>query len=221
MGFGISEAPSLELTINPPWWRTSWAYVLYLLLVGGAIFTIDRVQRQRVIGKERERSRIREMQLQAQAAEAQATALRVENERQTRELEEARDLQLSMLPKKMPEHPKVSIAASMKTATEVGGDYYDFYVDEENMLTVAIGDATGHGANAGTMVTATKALFNVLARDQDPSLMLKRSSNALRRMGFRKLFMAMALIRIKGETLELAGAGMPPAILYRAANRRM
>ena len=51
----------------------------------------------------------------------------------------------------------------MKPATEVGGDYYDFHVGEDGTLTVAVGDATGHGLKAGTMVTATKSLFNNLA----------------------------------------------------------
>ena len=193
-GVWNNSGTALALTINPPWWRTYWAYFFYFLSLAAVIAVIDRVQRHRVIGKERERSRIREMQLQAKAAEAQATALRVENERQTRELEEARHLQLSMLPKAMPMHPLVDIAASMQTATEVGGDYYDFYEDDEGVLTIAIGDATGHGANAGTMVTATKALFNVLAHEPDPAKMLGRASFALRRMGFKKLFMAMALL---------------------------
>ena len=50
-----------------------------------------------------------------------------------------------MLPERVPEHPAVEIAAYMKPATEVGGDYYDFDLDEEGTLTFAIGDATGHG----------------------------------------------------------------------------
>ncbi len=221
-GVWNEQGASIALTINPPWWRTNWAYMLYVLSMIAAVFVVDRVQRDRVISKERERSRIREMELQAQAAEAQATALRIENERQTRELEEARHLQLSMLPESMPQHPTVELAASMKTATEVGGDYYDFFLDEDSgQLTIAIGDATGHGANAGTMVTATKALFNVLARESDPVYMLDASSQALRRMGFRKLFMALALARLRGNTLELAGAGMPPALLFRARTREI
>ena len=43
-------------------------------------------------------------------------------------LEEARQLQLSMLPKELPQLPNLDIAVYMKTATEVGGDYYDFNV---------------------------------------------------------------------------------------------
>ncbi len=90
--------------------------------------------------------------------------LEAENEQRAKELEEARQLQLSMLPKNVPQLPDLEIAAYMKTATEVGGDYYDFHVADDGTLTIAIGDATGHGLKAGTVVTATKSLFHELAQ---------------------------------------------------------
>ena len=216
-GVWNEEGASISLTIRPPWWRTNGAFGLYGILLLSLMFGVDRLQRRRLVGKERERSRIREMELQAQAAEARAAVLRSENERQTRELEEARQLQLSMLPKTMPNHPSVDVLASMATATEVGGDYYDFYTGEDGSLTIAIGDATGHGANAGTMVTATKAIFNVLATEPDLAAVLDTSSRALKSMGLRKLFMALALVKLHDQKLTLAGAGMPPALIYRAA----
>ncbi|MEJ7700687.1 MAG: hypothetical protein WKF71_13720 [Pyrinomonadaceae bacterium] len=81
---------------------------------------------------------------------AKSAELHAENERRAKELEEARQLQLSMLPKKLPQIPNLEIAAYMKPATEVGGDYYDFHVGADGTLTVAVGDATGHGLKAGT-----------------------------------------------------------------------
>jgi sigma-B regulation protein RsbU (phosphoserine phosphatase) len=53
----------------------------------------------------------------------------------------------------------------MDTATEVGGDYYDFHVSEDGTMTLAIGDATGHGVKAGIMVTAAKILFSNLQKE--------------------------------------------------------
>jgi serine phosphatase RsbU (regulator of sigma subunit) len=50
----------------------------------------------------------------------------------------------------------------MKTVAEVGGDYYDFHTGKDGILTAVIGDATGHGMKAGTMVTAFKSLFSTL-----------------------------------------------------------
>ncbi len=47
----------------------------------------------------------------------------------------------------------------MKTATEVGGDYYDFSTKKDGSLNVCLGDATGHGMKAGTLVSMMKSIF--------------------------------------------------------------
>ena len=209
--------------VRPPWWQTWWAYSGYGLLALSSIIAGDRFQRARVIRNEREAARRQEArlrteaaELQARAAEAQAKALQAENDRKSQELEEARRLQLSMLPESVPWHPDVEIAAYMQTATEVGGDYYDFDIDDDGTLTLAIGDATGHGTGAGTMVTATKSLFHLLCREHDVVEMLRLSTRALKRMRLKKLYMALALARLEGRTLRVAGAGMPPALVHRA-----
>ena len=89
----------------------------------------------------------------------QENLLEADNQRKTKELEEASKLQLSMLPKNVPDVPDLEIAVYMKTASEVGGDYYDFKYDNNGTLIIAIGDATGHGMKAGTMVATIKGLF--------------------------------------------------------------
>ncbi len=142
-----------------------------------------------------------------------------ENEARARELEEARQLQLSMLPKSAPQLPDLEIAAYMKTATEVGGDYYDFHLSEDGTLTVMIGDATGHGLKAGTVVTATKSLLNHLAASDDIPAILRQSSRALKQMNLRGLFMAMTMVKVRGDRLSLSVAGMPPVLVYRAGDR--
>ncbi len=148
-------------------------------------------------------------------------ALQAENLRQTQELDAARELQLSMLPEAMPEHPAVELVAYMETATEVGGDYYDFDLAEDGTLTLAIGDATGHGMMAGTMVTATKSLWNAFSGEADLVRVLEKMSASLKGMGLSKLYMALALVRLRGHILELVGVGMPPALVYRAATRQV
>ncbi len=147
--------------------------------------------------------------------------LEAENEAHAKELEEARQLQLSMLPKKVPQFPNLEIAAYMKTATEVGGDYYDFHVAADGTLTIAIGDATGHGLKAGTVVTATKSLFHELANGDDLPDMLKRFSYALKQMNMRSLFMALTVVRLRNHGLTITVAGMPPILIYRATQRHI
>jgi serine phosphatase RsbU (regulator of sigma subunit) len=142
--------------------------------------------------------------------------LEAENELRARELEEARQLQLSMLPKIVPQLPHIEIAAYMKTAAEVGGDYYDFHLADDGTLTIAVGDATGHGLKAGTMVTAAKSLFNNLAHSADITDIFRQSSRTLKGMNLRALFMAMTLLRISANRMTVSVAGMPPVLIHRA-----
>jgi serine phosphatase RsbU (regulator of sigma subunit) len=147
--------------------------------------------------------------------EIEKTKLEAENERKTQELEEARKLQLSMLPKEIPQSSDFEVTVYMQTATEVGGDYYDFYIDDNDTLTIAVGDATGHGMQAGTMVAASKSLFKAKAVNPDPSLILKESSNALKDMGFSLMLMAMTVAKLSKDKIILSSAGMPFTLLYR------
>ena len=150
---------------------------------------------------------------------ARLAIIESENERRAKELEEARQLQLSMLPKKLPKLPNLEIAAYMKPATEVGGDYYDFHVGKDGTLTVAVGDATGHGLKAGTVVTATKSLFNNLASAPDIPDTLRQISRVLKAMNLRGLFMALTLIKLNDNSLSICAAGMPSTLVYRAATK--
>jgi signal transduction histidine kinase/ligand-binding sensor domain-containing protein len=63
---GVWAEKSIEVIINPPWWRSWWAYCLYGLLVLAVAYSLHSIQKQRVILAERERTRVREL---AQARE--------------------------------------------------------------------------------------------------------------------------------------------------------
>jgi serine phosphatase RsbU (regulator of sigma subunit) len=194
--------------------------ITFFMAIAVLLFNRYRLRRRAHIAlKKMHEAEAEQARLRTEAAEARAGILHVENERKSRELQSARDLQLSMLPAKLPDHPLYDIAASMHTATEVGGDYYDFHVSENGTLTIAVGDATSHGIHAGTIVTATKSLFNLLADEPDLTTLLIKASTAMRKMNFQKLFMAFALVRLQGNNVQMIGAGMPPALVYRSAQK--
>jgi len=52
----------IDLVISPPWWKTWWAYILYGLMVIALVYMIDRIQRKRIIEKERRHSREKELE---------------------------------------------------------------------------------------------------------------------------------------------------------------
>ena len=207
-GVWNEEEKVITITILPPWWRTVWAYILYGFIVVAGVFGVDRFQRKRLLKRARESARMKETELRAQLAEA-------ENARKSRELEEARSLQLSMLPKELPQLPNLDIAVYMKTATEVGGDYYDFQVGMDGTLTIVIGDATGHGLKAGTMVTATKSLFNTLGSNSDILLTFNEITRCIKQMQIHMLSMCLTMMKIRGNKMIMSAAGMPPALIYR------
>ena len=175
--------------ILSPWYRTWWAYIFYMLVLAVGIFLVDRIQRRRLVKKERERA---------------------ENERKTKELEEARQLQLSMLPRELPKLPNLQIAAFMRTATEVGGDYYDFIVQENGTLNIGFGDATGHGLQAGTMVTLMKGFFTSDAAKLEPRAFMNHCSSVIKEIKLGRILMSFSLLRFNNNRLLITSAGMPP-----------
>ena len=152
-------------------------------------------------------------------AEEQNKIIQVENERKSKELEEARLLQLAMLPKELPQLPNIEIAVYMKTATEIGGDYYDFHTSNDGTLTTVVGDATGHGMKAGTMVTITKSLFNSFASDENILDTYSKISHVIKEMKFRQLSMCLLMLKIKGREVTISSAAMPPVLIYRKKNK--
>ena len=148
--------------------------------------------------------------------ELERQLLEVENTRKTEELEEARELQMSMLPQAPPELPNLDVAFEMRPATEVGGDYYDFNLTEDSQLTIAVGDATGHGMNAGLVVSAVKSLFKTETPEAGNLETLERISQGIKSMNLKRLYMAMTLATFNDNKLTLASAGMPPTLIYRS-----
>lgn len=142
--------------------------------------------------------------------------LEADNARKTKELDDARNLQLSMLPKDIPTPANLDIAARMLTANEVGGDYYDFFLAEDNTLTVAVGDATGHGLRAGTMVASVKSLFAAFGSQPDMRAFFNRCTEIIKEMHMGNIFMGMMLVRFNTTKMWAAAAGMPPVFIYRA-----
>lgn len=59
-------------------------------------------------------------------------------------------------------------------------DSIDFEIGEDGTLTIAVGDATGHGMRAGTMVTAAKTLFGIFCHERNLTETLSRSTLALK-----------------------------------------
>jgi len=152
--------------------------------------------------------------LDLKQAEEQNKIIQSENERKTQELEEARELQLAMLPEELPNLPHLDIAVYMQTATEVGGDYYDFSLKEDGSINIAIGDATGHGMKAGIMVSSMKSIFTTNSPKMDIESFFATANSGVKSMGLRRMMMGFTMLNINKHTFKLINAGMPPIFLF-------
>jgi serine phosphatase RsbU (regulator of sigma subunit)/ligand-binding sensor domain-containing protein len=204
------KGASLFIKVTPPWWKTNIAYSLYIISFIGLLY----LARREELRRKEQKTRMRENELHLKATEAEKRALEAENERKTKELEEARQMQLSMLPKVLPKLSNLEISAFMRTATEVGGDYYDFIVQDGGVLNVGFGDATGHGLQAGTMVTLMKGFFTSDAAKLELEEFMNHCSAMIKEIKLGRILMSFSLLRIKESKLELASAGMPPVYFY-------
>ncbi len=213
-GVWNNEGKSLLIHVSPPWWKTNIAYGVYIILFLSGLYGIRTVE----LNRREQKAQIRESALRIKAAEAEKRALEIENERKTKELEEARQLQLSMLPKQLPVLPNIEIAAFMRTATEVGGDYYDFRVHDNGELFVAFGDATGHGLQAGTMVTLMKGFFTSDSSKLGMQEFMNHCSKMIKEIELGRILMSFSYLKIENNKLYVTSAGMPPVYYYNSNN---
>jgi len=139
-----------------------------------------------------------------------------EDNRKTQELEAAKELQLSFLPKLLPIRKDLEIATFMRSSTEVGGDYYDFIIQQDGSIFSICGDATGHGVASGMMVSVTKTGLNSI-KESVPNLLLQQLNLVIKQLDLGKLRMSLNIAKISENKIFITSAAMPPLFLYKAS----
>lgn len=177
------------------------------LIICSSIYLARDIARanQTIIRKERE---AREMELNRKILEA-------EDQRKAKELKEAREVQLSLLPACITDLEDYEFCFEMRPATEVGGDYYDYIVTGPGKVSIVLGDATNHGMRAGMMVSIMKSLFLAHGNHSDINEFFNRCSRIIKQMKLKNLFMALMKVKIYGRELSISSAGIPSLLIYR------
>lgn len=142
-----------------------------------------------------------------------------EKERIKRELEIARNVQITFLPRITPEIKGLEIASLCLPAREVGGDYYDFIEISPTELGVVIGDVSGKGISAAFYMTLTKGFLKSQARTvHSPKDVLINMNELFYENAERGMFVSMiySIFNLKTKTLTFARAGHNPLIFHRS-----
>ena len=134
-----------------------------------------------------------------------------------REVEIAAGIQRTLLPERPPDLRGAELAALYVPAATLGGDYYDFIVDESGRLSVVIADVAGHSIGSALMMAMARSILRrELTGGGEPATVMEATNDALYDDLVRAgLFITAYCARFDPETGELlyANAGHNPPLL--------
>ncbi|MDZ4712246.1 MAG: PP2C family protein-serine/threonine phosphatase [bacterium] len=137
-----------------------------------------------------------------------------ESIRMKKELNYAREIQLSMLPENDATMGEIEISALSLPASEVGGDYFDYFKISENEIGFFICDVSGHGVASGLMLSGLRSCMHLILEDNsNPKIVLEKLNRMIRKTQSRKMFVTavFAIIDTEKDKCTLFNAGhLPP-----------
>ena len=149
-------------------------------------------------------------------------AITADRERIGAELDVATNIQASMLPSIFPPFPdrhEFDIYAAMIPAKEVGGDFYDFFLVDDEKLAVVMADVSGKGVPSALFMVIAKTLIKNNAQNGlSPSIVLETVNNILCENNDAAMFVTvfLAVLDIPTGKLTYANAGHNPPLVRRA-----
>ena len=150
------------------------------------------------------------------------TRMTAENERIGTELSLANEIQSNMLPNIFPAFPErhdVDIYASMTPAKEVGGDFYDFFLIDDDHLGLVMADVSGKGVPAALFMMMSKILFSNFAMlGISPAEVLSRANDAICRNNKSDMFVTawFGILTLSDGHLVAANAGHEYPVIKKA-----
>ena len=151
---------------------------------------------------------------------ADLTHTTAEKERLSAELDVATQIQANMLPRIFPpyaDHPEIELFASMDPAKEVGGDFYDFFIIDDDHFAVVVGDVSGKGVPAALfMVVAKTLLKNAGMQEKSPARIFEQVNDQLCEGNDAGLFVTcwMGILTLSTGELHFANAGHTAPVIF-------
>ncbi|MEP0861419.1 MAG: CHASE2 domain-containing protein [Ignavibacterium sp.] len=140
--------------------------------------------------------------------------IELDNYRKSFEMQETKKILQNLMPRSNFIFLDYEISAYINSAEEVGGDFFDYYQNDEE-LKIFVADGSGHGLQAGILVVSLKTIITSLKLN-GPSKTLFQINNTLKKINFTKLFLCMVIISVNRNYITFSVAGLPPLIHYKA-----
>jgi serine phosphatase RsbU (regulator of sigma subunit) len=146
----------------------------------------------------------------AQMIRSRTRVERLRHELLTRELSQARQIQLNWLPHRLSAGPALDVAAVNQPASHISGDFYNWFDLADGRQVVTIGDVTGHGMSAAFLMATTQLLVRTtMPRYGDPAACLREINHQLCTQVFYGQFVTMLILVLDLEkgVMDVATAG--------------
>src|SRR4051812_49284216 len=145
-----------------------------------------------------------------------ALGSRLMEDRALGSLEQAAEIQQSLLLEEPPPYAGYELAARSRPAEEVGGDFFDFAVFDEDLLGLSIGDASGHGLPAALLVRdVVTGLRMGLEKDMKMTHAFAKLNRVIHRSTLSSRFISVFYGELEGNgNLIYVNAGHQPPLLF-------
>jgi sigma-B regulation protein RsbU (phosphoserine phosphatase) len=147
----------------------------------------------------------------------------VDKGRLERELQVAREVQASLLPRRMPQLPGWEFAALWQPAREVAGDFYDFIHTEAGQLGMVIADVTDKGMPAALFMALARSTVRAsLVQTSSPADGMAHANRLLCADSANSMFVTLFYAQIEPATGDVVyvNAGHNPPLLYQAESKQ-
>lgn len=137
--------------------------------------------------------------------------------RMREELDDARRIQLSMLPRAEPAMGWLQAAGISIPASEVGGDYYGYFRFSDHRLAITVADVAGHGVASGLVLSGVRAGLHLLREaSPEPLEVMRRLDQMVRETSGTRMFVAMVYAVFERDgRVTFCSAGNPPVLHCR------
>jgi len=132
------------------------------------------------------------------------------------ELQDAHDMQMSLMPKNPPDIEGFDIAGFSKPAREVGGDFFDYFTTRDRKTGIALADVSGKGLKAAMSAVLTNGMLHTESKIHTScsEILIALNDSLCPRM-MKMMFTALGLAIIEDDTLSIANAAQPYPIIKR------
>ncbi len=133
------------------------------------------------------------------------------------ELQIARQIQLSLLPRENPKIAQFEFASHFEPFQDVGGDYYDYFSLDDNKFSMVVADVSGHGPAAAMVMTMIKGIMHSLKQYHfEPDKILSELNSNLIGLVPRNIFITMTFFTfdLNKKVMRFSNAGHVPFVYY-------